>query len=212
MKFHGSKKRLIRIALTGGIGAGKSLALDLLKRKGVPVLQTDYLGHLILKDKKIVEKLSRIFGKAILDPRGRIDRKKLAREAFQSSLKQKKLNKIMHPLVRKKVSEWIRSQGKKSSVPFLVVVEVPLIFERGYYRFFDGVLSISSFLKTRRERLLKRGWTLDEIRRREKLQWTQSRKNKKSDWVIFNNAAKNDLNYAIDRWLLGFENSRSLNH
>jgi dephospho-CoA kinase len=148
-----------------------------------------------------------IFGKEILDPKGQIDRKILAREAFQSVSKQEKLNKIMHPLVRKKVSQWIGSQERRTPSPSLVVVEVPLIFERGYHRFFDGVLSISSLPKTRRERLLRRGWSLDEIRRREKLQWSQSQKDKKSDWVIFNRGVKNDLNYAIDRWLAGFENS-----
>ena len=189
----------LTIGLTGGIGSGKSSVLKLLGKKGFPILQTDLLGHELLKNKKIKGILARKMGEAILSPDGEVDRKSLAREVFQDPRKQKTLNELLHPAIRKAVARWIGQQRGKSC-PFLVV-EVPLLFERGYNRRFDRVLSVSAPRAVRRDRLLRRGWNLEEIRRRELSQWTQAQKNLKSNWVIYNRGSRKDLKYAVDRWL-----------
>jgi dephospho-CoA kinase len=193
-------KRTLKIGLTGGIGSGKSLVLKLLAQRGVPVLQTDIIGHQLLIKKSFTRELTKRFGKSILDSKGRVDRSKLALLVFSDSRNRNKLNKLSHPLIRQEVARWIRSQEKKGSSR--VVVEVPLLFERGYFRSFDRVLSISAPRLVRRKRLLKRGWNLKEILRREKFQWPQNRKNKAADWVIFNQGTQKDLKYAVDQWLL----------
>lgn len=191
----------IRIALTGGMGAGKSTVLKFLKEKGVPVFQTDIIVHQLLNDEQFLKSISKYFGKEILNEYGSIDRKKLALKAFRSPKRQKKLNAMLHPAVRTKVSEWVRSWSKKSFVPALVVVEVPLLFEGGYYRWFDGILCVSAPKVIRQKRLLKRGWNLAEIQRREKLQWSQFRKNKMANWVVFNEGTHKNLRYTVYRWL-----------
>ena len=189
----------LKIGLTGGIGAGKSLVLQLLKNKGIPVLQTDVLGHVLLERKDLKSRLIRYFGKTILGPRNKIDRTKLGREVFQDPRKQKRINAITHPAIRREVLKWIGKKGKKGSS--LVVVEVPLIFERGFYRSFDGVLSVSAPRELRRKRLLKRGWSPKEIRKREGSQWSQSRKDRMADWVIVNTKDRETLQYSVERWL-----------
>ncbi len=191
-----SKKSPLKIGLTGGIGAGKSLALKAFQEKKIPILQTDLLGHQLLQDKQIKARLVKAFGAGILE-KGQIDRPRLAQAAFQSPRHQKKLNAIMHPAVRQGVTRWIKEQAKKATVPRLVVVEVPLLFERGYYRFFDGIISISANDLTRQKRLKKRGWSMAEIRQREGLQWPQERKNQKADWVIYNQSSEKALKYAL---------------
>jgi dephospho-CoA kinase len=198
------QKSPLKIGLTGGIGAGKSLALKVFQKRKIPVLQTDLLSHLLLHDRKIKARLVKAFGKDILDADIVIDRKKLAQAAFQSSQGQKKLNAIMHPAVRQGVARWVKQQAQQKPVPRLVVVEVPLLFERGFYRFFDGTLSISAVPKSRQKRLKKRGWGLSEIRRREALQWSQERKNQKADWVIFNQSSEKDLKYVLYNWAAQF--------
>jgi dephospho-CoA kinase len=199
--FFFRKQRPFRIALTGGMGAGKSLVLKFLKDKGVPVFQTDIIAHQLLNDKKFSKSVSKYFGKEILNEHGRIDRKKLALEAFRNSKRQKKLNAMLHPAVRTKVAEWVENWSKKSFVPALVVVEVPLLFEGGYYRWFDGILCVSASKAIRQKRLLKRGWNLAEIQRREKLQWSQIQKNKMANWVVFNEGTQKNLRYTVHRWL-----------
>lgn len=111
----------------------------------------------------------------------------------------------MHPAIRKKVADWVKIQSKTLPGSSVLVVEVPLIFERGYYRAFDGVISVSSPKALRRKRLLKRGWSLAEIHRREKSQWSQTRKNRKADWVIFNQRSQKDLKYAVGQWFDQFQ-------
>ena len=192
--------KTLKIGLTGGIGSGKSLVLKMLEKRGVPVLQTDVLGHQLLRKINFSHKLAKEFGKSILDRKGRVDRSKLAQLVFSDPVKRKKLNDLSHPLIRQEAARWIKSQEKKGCP--MVVVEVPLLFERGYFRSFDGVLSVSAPRLVRRKRLLKRGWNYKEILRREKSQWPQKRKNKAADWVIINQGTQKDLKYAVDQWLL----------
>jgi dephospho-CoA kinase len=199
-----SKKSPLKIGLTGGIGAGKSLALDALRQKRIPVLQTDLLGHQLLRDKTIKSRLVKTFGSGILGRGGLVDRPQLAKAAFQSPLHQKKLNTIMHPAVRQGVTLWIKEQAQQTPVPRFVVVEVPLLFERGYFDFFDGIISISANGLTRQKRLKERGWGMAEIRQREALQWSQERKNQKADWVIYNQSSEKDLKCALYIWITLF--------
>jgi len=193
-------KRTLKIGLTGGIGSGKSLVLKMLARRGVPVLQTDILGHELLKKEIFAHKLILKFGKSILDKRGLVDRSRLARLVFSDPAKRSQLNKLSHPLIRQEVAQWIKSQEKKGQP--IVVVEVPLLFERGYFRSFDRVLSVSAPLSVRRKRLLKRGWNYKEILRREKSQWPQKRKNEAADWVIINQGTPKDLKCSVNQWLM----------
>ena len=197
-------KRFLKIGLTGGIGSGKSSVLKILAERGVPALQTDSIGHELLKKPVIKNELVRRFGRTILGRDRQIDRKALAREVFPDPRRQRALNQLLHPVIRKVVSNWMARQQKKGFS--FAVVEVPLLFERGYNRSFDGVLSVSTPRDLRRKRLLKRGWGLAEIRRRENFQWTQSQKDKKADWVIFNRDGLKALKYAVHQWLEKIEN------
>src|SRR6185295_506883 len=134
--------KTFKVGLTGGIGSGKSTVLSLISKKKVPVLQTDLIGHELLSQRSIQKKLVHRFGKEIIGKKGDVDRQALGRKIFNNPSNQKWLNQFLHPKIRKYVSIWIRKQQKKSFP--LVVVEVPLLFERGYYRRFDGVLSVSA--------------------------------------------------------------------
>jgi dephospho-CoA kinase len=198
------QKSPLKIGLTGGIGAGKSLALKTLQEKKIPIFQTDLLSHLLLHDGKIKGRLVKAFGRGILDEDVVIDRKKLAQAAFKSARGQKILNGIMHPAVRQGVARWIKQQARQKPVPRMVVVEVPLLFERGFYRFFGGTISVSAGAQLRRKRLNQRGWNLSEIRRREALQWSQERKDKKEDWVIYNQRSEKDLKCSLFDWAAQF--------
>jgi dephospho-CoA kinase len=191
--------KTFKVGLTGGIGSGKSTVLKLISKQKIPVLQTDLIGHELLKQKKIKNVLIRKFGKNIIGNDGNVDRQVLSGLVFNYPSNQKWLNQLLHPKIRKYVSAWIKKQ-QNHSFP-LVVIEVPLLFERGYYRRFDGVLSVSAPAKLRLKRLLKSGRTKSEVLKREKYQWTQLQKDKKADWVIFNRKSLKDLKYCVDEWI-----------
>ncbi len=189
----------IKVGLTGGIGAGKSTVLKFISEKGIPVLQADQVGHGLLDQPKIKIKLINKYGKEIIGRNGKINRGELGKKVFQKPRNQKWLNELLHPAIRKLVALWVKKHQKKY-FPILVV-EVPLLFEKGYHRRFDGVLSISSPTKKRHKRLEKRGWLPEEIGRRENSQWSQARKNKKANWVIVNRKSLKELKYSVDQWL-----------
>ena len=194
-------KGTLKIGLTGGIGSGKSLVLEFLRREGVPVLQSDQVGHSLLRKRKFSRLLSKAFGEGLLDSHGLVDRRKLAAAVFPDPRKRKKLNRLMHPAIRTTILQWIRRESARKPRPRLVVVEVPLLFEGGFYRKFDGVLCVSSPSGLRRRRLLKRGWGLAEIRAREGAQWPQGRKDREADWVILNCGNQKELRYRVGEWL-----------
>jgi dephospho-CoA kinase len=203
MKSHKDKTYRIQshvIGLTGGFGSGKSLVLRILRDQGIPVLQTDKIGHVLLRDRKVFKALVNKYGKEILVGRNQIDRKKLAKIAFRSLHSQKDINKILHPLVLKRVEKWVLNQTKKNKPNVILIVEIPLLFEIGYDRWFDRTLCISAPKAMRTKRLLKLGWTHEEIEQREKLQWSQNKKNQRADEVIFNTGSPAKLRYTIQQW------------
>lgn len=203
-------RRPLVIALTGGIGAGKSLALKIFSRKGFPVLQTDKIGHRLLLNNEVKKRIIKYFEKDVLGEDGEISRRKLAKKVFSDPKRQRVINRIFHKTIRKKVKKWVGSQiGSFLELPFLIV-EVPLVFEGGYYRWFDGILCISAPRSVRRKRLLRRGWSYFETLQRERLQWPQPRKDVMANWILYNKRTRKSLVSQVENWLKETANSFDL--
>lgn len=198
-----NKGRALVIGLTGGIGAGKSEVLKILGGMGFPVLQADQIGHGLLRDRVFARKLASRFGRGILDPQGLVDRKKLGAVVFKNPPKRRELNQLSHPIIRQKIKRWVAAWRKSRKRPYLVAVEIPLLFEGKGYPYLDGVVSVSAPPSARHPRLARRGWDPPEIRRREKGQWTQERKDRKAQWVIRNLGSRRDLRRKVEAWLQG---------
>lgn len=194
-----TQKRPLKIGLTGSPGAGKSLVLHFLAQKGVPILQTDHLGHGLLRDRVFSGKLARLLGRGILGSRGLVDRQKLAVLVFRDPRKRDLLNRSIHPKIRRLVADWVRKRARTTQG--LVVVEVPLLFERGFHKFFDGNLSVSAPWVLRRRRLSRRGWDAVEMRKRERAQWSQARKDRMADWVLVNDRSPAETRKKVALWL-----------
>jgi dephospho-CoA kinase len=199
--FYKNKKVPLTVGLTGGIGAGKSSALEYLRKKGFPVLETDLIGHRLLEEEKIKNILARKFGTEIVNEKGKIDRKKLGEIVFNHSGYRNSLNRLLHPIIRRRVKQWVLKQYEKKTNSLLIFVEVPLLFEGKGYPYFHGVLSVSSFSVLRHKRLKRRGWSLNQIRQRERGQWTQSQKDRQANWVVLNNGTIKELHRKVDNWL-----------
>jgi dephospho-CoA kinase len=185
------------VGLTGGMGAGKSEVLRVLEKMGVPVLQADQVGHALLQERGFSKVLAAKFGTGILNAEGLVDRKKLGAIVFRQAGKRRTLNQLLHPVIRQKIKRWA---AKRRSAR-LVVVEIPLLFEGKGYPYLDGVLSVSASSAARNRRLLTRGWDKMEIRRREKGQWTQTRKDRKAHWIIRNNGSLRELQRNVKAWV-----------
>lgn len=124
-----------KIAITGGIGSGKSTVAQILREKGFPVFSCDEIYREITQDYSYIQTISVEFPEVVKD--GEIDRALLSSLVFNDENKRKKLNSIAHPLV---VDALLQRMNTCNTA--LVFAEVPLLFEGGFERLFDAVFVV----------------------------------------------------------------------
>lgn len=172
------------LGLTGGVGMGKSTAAAHLQTRGLPVVDTDVLAReLVEPGQPALDEIRAVFGPEVLDTRGRLRRDVLARIVFADEPRRRELERILHPRIRTawqaRVAAW-RAEG----CPAAVVV-IPLLFETDAAGEFDATLCVACTPASQRERLLARGWSEEEIRRRLAAQWPIERKLAAADYVVW---------------------------
>jgi dephospho-CoA kinase len=145
--------RPIAVAITGGIGAGKTEALDSFRRHGAATVSSDEIVHRLLREDPVVGKtLVERFGDRILDEAGQIDRSAIAEIVFADREALDWLESLLHPLVVKEYLEWRELVGDLPNPPPLTVTEVPLLYEVGGQDRFDVVVVVTAPSKVRAER------------------------------------------------------------
>ena len=180
---------MLRVALTGGIGSGKSSVGEILQELGAVVIDSDDLAKSVIeRGTDGFEQVIAAFGDEILSS-GEIDRSKLAAQVFNDEAKRRKLESIIHPLVRKAAEE----QSKNLPDDAIVVNEIPLLFETNGASRFDFVISVSTKDELRVARLKQRGMKDYEIAQRIAAQATDQQRSSISHAVIENNDSKDAL-------------------
>ena len=157
---------MLRLGLTGGIASGKSAVAAMLRAMGFAVLDADSLAHKLIEPGQpaygeVVEE----FGGSILATGGRVDRVKLSAVVFNDRAKLDRLNAIVHP----RVAEVIFSQfeaWKRAGIRDAVFVEAALLIESGIHKSLDGLVVAWCTPEQQVQRLLTRGLTETEARRR----------------------------------------------
>lgn len=148
------------IAITGGIGSGKSLVLSLLNRMGYPTFSCDEIYKEVIASPEYIAKVGELFPKAIEN--GEINRKKLSDIVFQNSEKLQRLNMIAHPLIMDRLLYCM-----KNAVGDIVFAEVPLLFEGNYENLFHRVIYVNREHSKRIEAVIKRdGCSSSDIEKR----------------------------------------------
>jgi dephospho-CoA kinase len=145
--------RPIAVAITGGIGAGKSEALAAFARHGAAVVSSDEIVHRLLREDEDVRRaLLERFGKRILDADGQVDRSAIAELVFADREALDWLEALLHPLVVKEYLEWREQLARQPSPPAVSATEVPLLFEVGGQDRFDAVVVVTAPEQLRAER------------------------------------------------------------
>lgn len=140
------------IALTGGIASGKTLISDGFKKLGVPVIDTDVIAHQIVEPHQpALLEIKKKFGSGILDDNGRLRRRDLRELIFSDPDARKKLESILHPMIRQEVSKAIA----KVEHNYCILV-IPLLAEQGAYPNVDWVLVVDVDPATQIARLMAR--------------------------------------------------------
>jgi dephospho-CoA kinase len=184
--------RPLAVAITGGIGAGKSTALECFRRHGAATVSSDEIvHHLLATDPEVKTKLVERLGEEILGGDGAPDRERIAVRVFKDREALDFLEKLLHPLVSREYMSWRDQLAALPNPPVVCVTEVPLLYEVGADARFDKVVVITAPTKLREAR--RGGWTDD----REARLMPDREKAKRADFTYVNIGTPDDL----DAWV-----------
>lgn len=192
---------MLVIALTGGIGAGKSSAGSLLARLGAIHISADQLAREVLeRGEEGYNQVLAHFGDQIL-VNGAIDRKLLAEIVFRDSDKRSELEKITHPLIQQRFKQ-IRNSLPPDSV---VVYEIPLLAESANrISDFDLILTIETEAEVRISRMAERGFDRQQVQDRMASQTSDASRRAIAHHVIENNGDRDALLRSLEQWWINF--------
>jgi dephospho-CoA kinase len=145
--------RPLAVAITGGIGAGKSEALAAFRRHGAATVSSDEIVHRLLReDEDVRRQLVERFGDRILDDVGQVDRGAIAKVVFGDREQLDWLEQLLHPRVAQEYLDWREQLGRLPNPPEVCVTEVPLLYEVGGDERFDKVVVVTAPAEIRAER------------------------------------------------------------
>lgn len=176
------------IALTGGIGSGKSTVAAEWVSLGATEVDADVLAREVVEPgTEGLAQVAKEFGSEVINPDGTLNRAALAGKAFASEEARKKLERILHPLIQRLAAE------KISQISGVVVYTIPLLAETKSLLKFDKVVTISCPEDVRVKRLIARGLSEDDARRRIAAQASDAEREQKADIVISSDCDKSEL-------------------
>ena len=187
------------IAITGGIGSGKSTFCSKLKESGFKIHSSDEQVAKIYKnpDKKFFTYL-RTIGLSKSISKKNIDKKIISKIIFENKQIRKKLELYIFKIVRKKRSDFIKKEKQKKTK--LIFIDIPLLFENNLEKQFNKVISIIASKRVRLKRLKKtRKMTENQFKNITRSQTSDVIRKKKSDYVIYNNSTLKDYKIKINK-------------
>ena len=175
------------LGLTGGIGMGKSASAQLLRARGVPVVDTDDLARQVVEPgQPALAEVMAAFGPQFAAPDGHLRRDELAHRVFADPAARQRLEEILHPRIRAlwraQVETW-RADGRP-----LAVVVIPLLFETKAETELDATICVACSAATQQQRLLARGWSTEQIQQRLQAQWPAEKKMERTDYLVWTEA------------------------
>ena len=186
---------MLVVALTGGIGSGKSTVGQIFAQLGAIVIDSDQLARDVIERGSIgFNEVVAKFGDEILK-NGEIDRQILASLIFKDPAKRSELEQITHPLIRKAFAKVVSSASPDS----IVINQIPLLVESSHDYKFDHIITVSASESIRSERLIKRGLTNDQIKQRMGAQATDQMREDIADSVIINEKNEQELTDQVEK-------------
>lgn len=175
----------MKIGLSGGIGTGKSTVAKIFAAMNIPVYNADEKAKSFYANPKIAQEIAERFSLK-LDKNKRINLKDLAAVAFSNTDNLQFLNNLIHPLVTADFEEWCMRQKS----PY-VLMESAIIYEANLSHLFDRIIIVAASEELVIKRIMERdAMKAEQIQQRKSMQWKQSEKISKADYIIENNAEK----------------------
>ncbi len=186
---------MLVVALTGGIGSGKSTVGQIFEDLGAVVTDSDQLArNVVERGTTGFDQIVAAFGDEVLK-NGDLDRAALAEVIFKDPVKRTQLEQITHPLIRRAFAEIVESAQNDS----IVINQIPLLVESKHEYKFDHVITVSATEEVRIQRLLMRGMNLTQIKQRIGAQSTDAQREAISDTVISNDKDHSELLLEVEK-------------
>jgi len=185
-----SSSRVPFVGLTGGLGAGKSTALQALERLGAATLSTDAVVHELYASDAVRDAVVGRWGDEVA-PGGVVDRSAIARHVFAAPDERAWLEGLLWPLVGERVAGWYAEVRARTPPPPAAVVETPLLFEAGLESRYDATIAVVADEALRAERAAARGHAAVDERAARQL--TQEEKAARATYVVGNHGSVEDL-------------------
>lgn len=171
----------LKIALTGGIGSGKTTVANMFLQLGIPIYHADARAAALQDQDPLRAQIVELLGPGVYAT-GKLKRKKVARMVFGNPPLLQSLNQLVHPAVASDYEQWLERQN----APY-TLKEAAIIFETGSQKAYHKVILVRAPLQERIERVVKRdGATPEEVTQRINQQWSDEKKAQLADYVIDN--------------------------
>jgi len=186
---------MLRVALTGGIGSGKTAVTDYLSSLGVVILDADQFAHEVTaRGEEAVDEIAKILGPAVLGPESDLDRAAVRKLVFADPEKRAALEAIVHPRVRQKMNE----AAKRANTPY-VIFSIPLLIETGQAENFDHVVVVETPRELRAKRVLERsGLDQDAFSAIDDAQASDAARRRAASDIIRNDGSLQSLHAQVD--------------
>ena len=187
---------MLKIALTGGIGSGKTTVTDYFRKLGVPVIDADETSHEVTQaGEPAVQKISDAFGDSVLNCDSNLDRTALRKIVFADPESRKLLESILHPEIRRRMNE----AASRTQSPYCLF-SIPLLIETGQHTSYDRILVVETSEDRRRTWIQARSdLTQNEITAILSAQVSDEQRRRAADDLLMNDGGIDDLHARIER-------------
>lgn len=188
------------IGVIGPPCSGKSTVAETLQSLGGDWVNADMIAKQQLTDPAVVDELVAAFGEAILEPNGELSRPAIANRVFgdddDSQQRLRQLESVIHPRTRVEIERRIQESTER-----FIILDVPLLIESGWHKRCTEVWCLKVSPKRQTALLASRGWSREELARRERRQIRWSEKEKAATWVIENDGTVDELRQRVTQRL-----------
>ena len=183
---------MLTVGLTGNFGMGKSTVLEMFRKLGAITVGADGIVDKLLNDASVLERMRKALGGSVFSADGSLDRAKVASIIFKDKGKKDDVEEILHPLVFEKIEKLLEELDRSETEGKIVIIEIPLLFEKGYAGRFHRTITVYTDEETALQRLEEKGITMDMAMIRLAAQMPIEEKIRKADFTIDNNGTQEE--------------------
>jgi len=180
---------MLLVGLTGNYGMGKSTILSMFKKFGAITLDADSIVRILLTEKDILEKIRGLLGDKVFYKNGSLNKDVVAKLIFKNNKLLHNIEDILHTIVFERINDFLDKIHEQDRV---IIIEIPLLYERGYEDRFDRTITVHTKEDIALDRLEKEGIDRKDAILRLKSQLPVEEKVKRSDFIIDNNGTIED--------------------